>query len=166
MMKEKLKLTEVWFKLILLAGFIYFYLGAVDYPPRSKQFPQLIAAITIILLVISLIMDFAQKNKKEMVIGDADDTELKVIDDESRKLRRKRFIRAWAIVLVSIACGFLGGFLFSTFFLFLGFALIFGKRENLLRNIAVGIGMTVAVYIVFDFLMGVPLLEGMLFDLS
>jgi len=96
-----------------------------------------------------------------MEISDADDMELRVIDEEVRKKRSKRFYQAWGIILFSIGIGFLGGFLFSTFLLFFGFALIFGKKENLLRNTIVGIGMTVLTYFTFEVLLGVPLLEGL-----
>jgi len=160
--KERLKQTEVWFKLLLLILFLYFYFAVSAYPDRSRQFPHLITVSTLILIVISLIIDFTKKAKVEMEIGDADDTELRVLDETKRKVRRKRFYQAWGAILFAVAVGLVGGFLFSTFLLFFGFAIVFGNRKNLLRNTLVGIGMTALTYLVFDYVMQVPLLEGIL----
>ncbi|MFH1123657.1 MAG: tripartite tricarboxylate transporter TctB family protein, partial [Pseudomonadota bacterium] len=95
-------------------------------------------------------------------ITDAGDTELKVTDETVKRSRKKRFYQAWGIILVSTAIGFLGGFLFSTFSLFMGFALIFGKRtrRNRLKNLVTAAAMTALIYLIFEWMMGVPLLEG------
>ena len=57
-MKEKLKLTEVWFKIVLLFVFSGFYILAIPYPQESGQFPQLLAAISLILTLAALAADF------------------------------------------------------------------------------------------------------------
>jgi putative effector of murein hydrolase len=159
-MKEKLKLTEVWFKLVLLIFFVLFSLLAIPYPEKSKQFPQLIAVFTLILIVISLIIDFTRKGKVAEGIGDVDDTELKVLDAPIQKTKRKRFYKAWAIILVSTAIGFLGGFLFTTFFLSMGFPLLFGERKNLLKNTVVAIAMTIVIFFIFQWIFEIPLLKS------
>ena len=161
-MKEKFKSTDVRFKIVLLFVFSGFYILAIPYPEKSKEFPQLLAVISLIMTVVSLIVDFSGKETVVGEITDVDDTELKVLDDETKKARRKRFKQAWAIILVSTGIGFLGGFLFSTFFYFTGFALIFGTRQKLLKNMIIAVIMTAIVYVTFQYLMGVPLLEGIL----
>jgi hypothetical protein len=161
-MKEKLKLTEVWFKLVLFVFFILLYLLAIPYPEKSKQFPQLIAIFSLIMIVISLIIDFTRKGKVAEGIADVDDTELKVFDDPTKKIKRKRFYRAWGIILVSTAIGFLGGFLFTTFFLSMGFPLLFGKRRNLFKNTVVAIAMTIMIFFIFQWIFQIPLLEGLM----
>lgn len=161
-MKEKFKLTEVWFKIVLLFVFSGFYILAIPYPAKSKEFPQLLAIISLIMTVISLIMDFSREETVAGEITDVDDTELKVLDAETKRARKKRFYQAWAIILVSTGIGFLGGFLFSTFFYFAGFALVFGTREKLLKNMIIAVAMTIVVYVSFQRIMGVPLLEGIL----
>ncbi len=159
-MKEKLKLTEVWFKLVLLIFFVLFSLLAIPYPEKSKQFPQLIAIFSLVIIVISLIMDFTRKGKVAEGIGDVDDTELKVLDAPIQKTKRKRFYKAWAIILISTAIGFLGGFLFTTFFLSMGFPLLFGERKNLLKNTVIAIAMTIVIFFIFQGVFEIPLLKS------
>jgi hypothetical protein len=55
--------------------------------------------------------------------------------------------------------GFLAGFLFTTFLLFVGFALFFGRREILIKNIFIAVAITAAVYFIFQRVFGVPLLS-------
>jgi hypothetical protein len=161
-LKERLKFTEVWFKLALLLVFGLLFILAIPYPEKSKQFPQLLAAVSLILIVISLLKDFIRKGKVAEGIADVDDTELKVPDPEARIAKRRRLYRAWEIILVSTALGFLGGFLFTSFFLFIGFAFFFGERKNLLKNILIAVFMTVIIFLSFQMVMGVPLLSGLL----
>jgi hypothetical protein len=162
MMKERFKQSEMWCKIGLLFIFGGFYVFAIPYPEKSRQFPQLLATVSLILTVISLISDFRRKEATSTEIGDVDDTELRTFDDDTKRLRKQRLYKAWAIILVSMAAGFLGGFLFCTFFLFVGFAWFFGPRERLVRNLVVGVVLTAFVYLVFQKLMAVPLLDGML----
>jgi uncharacterized membrane protein HdeD (DUF308 family) len=159
-MKEKLKLTEVWFKLVLFFLFGFLYLLAIPYPERSKEFPQILALLSITMIVISLIIDFTRKGKVAEGIADVDDTELKVLDATTQKTRRKRFYKAWAIILVSTAIGFLGGFVFTTFFLLMGFPLFFGERENLFKNTVVAIAMTIIIFFIFQWIFEIPLLKS------
>ena len=163
-MKGRFKRTEVWFKLVLLILFSLLYLLAIPYPEKSKQFPQLIAVFSIVMIVISLIIDLTRKGTGVGEIADVGDTELKILDETTKKARRKRFYQAWGIILISTAIGFLGGFLFSTFSLFVGFALFFGKRTRkyLLKNIFIAVVMTILIYVAFQWIMGVPLLTGIL----
>jgi len=161
-MKEKLKSTEVWFKIVLLFVFSGFFVASLPYPQDSRQFPQLLAVISLILTIIALAMDFLWPQAITGQIGDVDDTELKVLDAATRVVRRKRYYQAWAIILVSSGIGFLGGFLFSTILLFAGFGLVFGSREDRIRNLMIAIAMTVLVYFVFGRIMAVPLLDGLL----
>jgi hypothetical protein len=159
-MKEKLKLTEVWFKLVLFVFFGLFFLLAIPYPEKSKRFPQLIAIFSLGMIVISLIIDFTRKGKVAEGIADVDDTELKILDAATQKTRRKRFYEAWAIILVSTAIGFLGGFLFTTFFLLMGFPLFFGKRRNLFKNTVFAIAMTIITFFIFQWIFEIPLLQS------
>jgi len=163
-MKDRFKLTEVWFKLVLSAFFTFLYLLSSPYPEKAKQFPQLIIIFTLIVILISLMRDFSRKEVVVEGIADVHDTELKVLDETTKKKRRKRFYQAWGIILISMAIGFLGGFLFSTFSLFVGFALFFGKRtrKNLFKHTLIAVVMTILIYITFQWIMGIPLLTGIL----
>src|SRR5574340_526557 len=157
-MKEKFKLIEVWFKFFLLFVFSGLYILAIPYPEKSREFPQLLAVISFIMTVASLIMDFSRKETVVGEITDVDDTEMKILDEETKRTRKRRLQHACAIVIVSTGIGFLGGFLFSTFFYFVGFALIFGSREKLVKNLIIAVLMTIGVYITFQQVMSVPLL--------
>ena len=161
-MREKLTSVEVLFKLALLAFFGLLYLLSISYPAKSRQFPQLIATFILIILFISLIIDLTRKGAVAGEISEVDDTELKIIDKETRRARRIRFYLAWGIILFSVGIGFLGGFLFTTFSLFIGFAFFFGERKNLLKNTALAVCITVAVYVLFEWVMKVPLIGGIL----
>ncbi len=75
---------------------------------------------------------------------------------------KRRLAEAWAIILVSTAIGFLGGFLFMSFFLFFGFALRSGSRKKMLQNIVIAFLLTGVIYVTFQRFMGVPLLGGII----
>lgn len=161
-MKEKFRLTEVWCKIALLFVFPAFYLVALSFPEKSRQFPQLVAAVSFVLTVLSLAMDFGRKSVVQGEISGVDDTELQVLDRATKQSRRQRYYRAWAIIIVSTVVGVLGGFFFSALCLVGGFSVLFGSREHLKRNLLAGIAILAGVYVVFGELMGVPLLSGVL----
>jgi len=162
MSREKFQWGEVLFKTGLFAFFILLYFVALSYPEKSRQFPQLVANFSFVLILISLTMDFTGKRIIAGEMTDAEDTELKVTDETVRRSRKKRFYQAWGVILVSTAIGFLGGFLFCTFSLFMGFALIFGERTRRkgLKNFVIAVAMTALIYLIFERMMGVPLLRG------
>ena len=155
------KRTDVRIKLVLLVFFGLFYVLAIPYPEKSRQFPQLIAVFTLAALVASLIADFTRKVTVTAQIAQVDDTELTDIDEQEKNEKKKRFYQAWWIILASLAAGLLGGFIFTAFLLCAGFALIFGQRKDVLKNMVVAVGMTICIYLVFERLMGVPLLTGL-----
>lgn len=159
---KTLKRADVKIKIALLVFFALFYVLAIPFPQKSRQFPQLIAACSLVAVVVALVRDFTTKPAAGVRISGVDDTELSGTDEKGVREKRKRFYRAWAIILVSVGAGLIGGFLFTTFLLFGGFAVFFGRRQELARNIAVAVAMTVGIYLAFAWLMGVPLLSGIL----
>jgi hypothetical protein len=161
-MKERLKLIDFWLKLILLVFFGLLFLFSSPYPLKAKQFPQLIAVFGLIIVVVSLVTDFVRKVPLAQEITDVGDTELKTLDKEEKKMRRKRFFQAWAIILISTGVGFAGGFLFTTFFLFFSFSLFFGEKKNLVKNVLVTVSLTIFVYFTFQWIFKIPLLQGIL----
>ena len=114
------------------------------------------------MILISLIVDLTKKKTVGGGLTGIDDTELTVLDESAKRERIKRFYKAWGIILVSTAIGFLGGFLFCVLFLFIGFAVLFGPKKKLLRNIVTAVAMTITFYFTFQWIMMVPLLEGVL----
>ena len=100
-MKERLCRPEVWCKIGLVFVFGAFYVLAIPYPAKAREFPQLLAGFSLLMTVISLGFDFGRKGAQEVVIGDVDDTELKPLDLGERKVKRVRFYKASAIIGVS-----------------------------------------------------------------
>ena len=94
-MKEKLKLLDVQLKLALLIIFGFFYFYAIPYPEKSRSFPQLIAVISMIIVLVSLYFDFTKKEIVHGEIIDVDDAEVKVLDEETKRARKLRFYKAW-----------------------------------------------------------------------
>ena len=139
---------EVAFELILLFGFAALYMVSTAYPERSRQFPQLIALVSMALIVLALVRNFAG----------AASTRRRRWDRE----RAARVARAWGVIVVSTACGAVGGFLVSVLLFFLGFAFFFGTREAFWRHAAIGVGISAVIWILFEGIMGVPLFGGML----
>ena len=150
------------FKLLLMIMFGCFYALAIPYPEKSRQFPQLISLLSLIMLAASFLTDMLNKKGVKMEVGTVEDGELQVIKEQGRGERKKRFFKAWAIILVSFGAGLLGGFAFTAFLLFIGFALFFGTRQKLLKNIVIAFIMTICIFLVFQQVMGVPLLTGIL----
>lgn len=158
-MKETLRRLDVWCKIVLLLLFVLLYGMARSYPVESRQFPQLIAVFTLVILVVSLIRDFSGKTVFTNESAEASDAGFQATDQKkSRKERRKRFYLAWGMILISTAIGFWGGFLITTFLLFMGFAMFFGEKKHLLRNSLTSITVTVVIYFVFEWFMKIPLL--------
>jgi hypothetical protein len=158
-MNETLKRLDVWCKIVLMLLFVWLYILARSYPSESRQFPQLIAVFTLVILVISLIRDFLGMTTAATEAAEASDAGFQATDQkQSQKERKKRFYLAWGMILISTAIGFWGGFLITTFLLFMGFALFFGEKKHLLRNSLTAITVTVVIYFVFEWFMRIPLL--------
>jgi len=143
---------EVAFELVLLVLFVALYSLATTYPERSRQFPQLIALVTMALLAFALVRNFARSFTKAASTR----------RDRWDRQRAARVGRAWGVIVVATACGAVGGFLISVVLFFLGFAFFFGTREAFWRHAAIGVAISAVIWILFDQIMGVPLLAGVL----
>ncbi len=159
-MKETLQRLDVWCKIVLMALFVLLYVMARSYPSESRQFPQLIAVFTLVMLVISLVRDFlGKKTAAPPESAEASDAGFQVAGQEKgEKEKKRRFYLTWTLILISTGIGFWGGFLITTFLLFIGFALFFGEKKHLFRNSLTAIAVTAVIYFVFEWIMRVPLL--------
>jgi hypothetical protein len=158
-MKATLKRLDVWCKIVLMVLFVLLYVMARSYPSESRQFPQLIAVFTLVILVISLIRDFSRKTAASPGSAEASDAGFQAADQvKEEKGKKRRLYLTWGMLLISTGIGFWGGFLITTFLLFMGFALFFGEKKHLLRNSLTAIGVTAVIYVVFEWIMRVPLL--------
>ena len=155
-----LKRLDVWCKISLIALFVPLYIIARSYPSESRQFPQLIAVFTLVVLAISLVRDFfGKKAASPPESAEGSDAGFQAADQgKGLKERKKRLYLTWGMILVSTSIGFWGGFLITTFLLFIGFALFFGEKKHLLRNSLTAIAVTAVIYFIFEWIMRVPLL--------
>ena len=157
-MKETLKRLDVWCKMALMVLFAVLYLMARSYPDESRQFPQLIAVFTLAVLLYSLVRDFSGKTAASPGPAEASDAGFQAADQRNEeKEKRRRFTLTWGMIIVSTGLGFWGGFLITTFLLFIGFALFFGEKKHLVRNVISAVAVTAVIYIVFEWIMRVPL---------
>jgi len=158
-MKETLKRLDVWCKMALMVLFVLLCVMARSYPSESRQFPQLIAILTLVVLVISLVRDFLGKKATSPEFAEASDAGFQAADQvKGEKERKRRLYLTWGMILISTGIGFWGGFLITTFLLFIGFALFFGEKKHLLRNSLTAIAVTAVIYFFFEWIMRVPLL--------
>lgn len=158
-MKEPLKRLDVWCKMALMALFVLLYAMARSYPSESRQFPQLIAVFTLVVLAISLVRDFLGNKVARPESAETSDAGFQVADQQrGDRERKKRLYLTWGLILTATAIGFWGGFLITTFLLFMGFSLLFGERKHRLRNSLTAVAVTAVIYIVFEWIMRVPLL--------
>lgn len=152
---------EICFKLVLFFLFGTGYMVAMQYSHKARQVPCLIALLTLILIAFSLAGDLYRW------LRERESSSTKGGRPAVEGTRRTRFFKAWLIIIVSTGVGVLGGFLFTAFFLFAGFPLLLGDEEGrpLVWQLSLAAIMTACIYIVFEYLMGVPLLSGLLLEL-
>jgi hypothetical protein len=81
-------------------------------------------------------------------------------------LRRKRLFQSIVIVLISLGIGYLGGFLLTVPFYFIAFGILHGQKKKAIKYIIIGLAITAVTYLSFTKLMGVPLLQGLWWDLD
>lgn len=159
-MKSKLDLpTKIFFLLVFASA----YFLAIPYPDMAREFPSLITSCSLVVLAASLFMDFfAWYGKRSAEVKSAS---VRKVDQSSAM--RTRFMLSWAIIMVSTLAGLFGGFLLTAFLLLVGFPVVFEvkKRRVLVKDVALAVALTICVYLLFDKLMGVPLLSGLLIDL-
>lgn len=176
------------FKFGILAFFLLLMWTGRTYPEESRLFPELLGTVTVIIIIVSLILDFVKtKVGKKAVIEEILPSEIsssdireekmrliKEIEEKSEAdvgyelleegLRKKRLRQAILIVLVSLMIGYLGGFLLTVPFYFIAFGTLYGQRKHILKYILIASGVTLLVYLFFTCLMGVPLLRGILWE--
>ncbi len=81
-------------------------------------------------------------------------------------LRRKRLVESIVIVLISLGIGYLGGFLLTVPFYFIAFGILHGQKKKAIKYIIIGLAVTAVTYLSFTKLMGVPLLQGLWWELD
>lgn len=154
---------ETCFKIVLFFLFGIGYVAAMHYSQKASRFPQLIALITLILLALSFLGDLYRwlRERESRLTGGS------IPATEDHGTRRLRFYKAWLIILIAMGAGVLGGFLFSTLSLLAGFPLLLsdGKGRRLVWDLSLAVIVTACIYLIFQYVMGVPLLTGLFINL-
>ena len=182
-MVKWLRNTEFILKLCLLGFFLLLMSISQTYPKKSRLFPELLGGITVILIIASLILDILKSKRKERneelqtpeaVLSDIVEKKMRMVKEAEEKSedagfelleaseRKKRLRQCVLIILISLGIGYLGGFLLTVPFYFITFGILHGARKQALKYIVIAFGTTVAAYLFFTTLMGIPLLRGAL----
>ncbi len=184
-----LKRTETIFKLCLLALFLFLMWVGRSYPRNSRLFPEILGTITLVFLIISFIQDFnnlrrrkgkevAEETPPEAPPSDIVEEKMRWMKEVEEKsedagyevletsIRRKRLFESIVIVLISLGIGYLGGFLLTVPFYFIAFGILHGQKKKAVKYIIIALAITAVTYLSFTKLMGIPLLQGLLWDLD
>lgn len=140
-----------FFQFGLLALFALLIWESRSYPPESSFYPQIIAGITIILLIVSLVRHFWKKEEGKKT-------------GPEFTLRLRRFFQVSLVIVLATILGFLGGFLLSVLCYYVAYAFFQEDRTKLIRTLSIGVALTFLFYISFGWFMKVPLLRGWLVD--
>ncbi len=142
----------LFFQVGVLGLFVLLLWDSGHYPPESRDYPQLIGAVTLVLIVVSLFRHFLEKGKQEE-------------RDAESSLRRKRFFHFSLVVVLATVVGLLGGFIFSVFCYYVAYAFVQRKSMSLIKSLSIGMALTVLFYITFGWFMNVPMFRGWLVSL-
>jgi hypothetical protein len=182
-----LKKTETIFKICLVILFLFLMSVSRTYPRNSRLFPEILGVITVILILISFAQDFLGLRRKKEVVKESlpeappsDIVEekmrwMKEVEEKAEDagyevletgLRRKRLVESIAIVLASLGIGYLGGFLLTVPFYFIAFGILHGQKKKAVKYIIIALAITAVTYLSFTKLMGIPLLQGLWWELD
>ncbi len=145
---EKLNL-DLFFQLGLLGLFVLLIWESRSYPPESSRYPQIIGGIAIVLLLVSIVRHFL-KRVEENKTG------------PEFTLYRRRFFQISLVIVLATVLGFIGGFILSVLGYYIAYAFFQEDKTKLIRNLAIGLALTVLFYISFGWFMKVPLVGGWL----
>ncbi len=177
-MASGLRNTDSVFKVFLLAFFLFWMWTGRSYPEKSRLFPDLLSGAGIILIILSFITGLVKPKKQKIgkaPLPSSDTREeklrwVKEMEEESEKdagfelleksERKRRLWQSILIVIISLAIGYLGGFLLIVPFYFITFGILHGKKKQTFRYVIIAFGVSLVVYGFFTSLMGVPLLKG------
>ena len=141
---------DLFFQMVLLALFVIMMWESRSYPSESSFYPRIVAGVTIILLLVSLVRHFRKKGEAKT--------------DRESILRRRRFLQISLVVVLATVLGYVGGFIVSVLCYYVAYALFHEDRTRLIRTLGIGVVLTVLFYISFAWFMQVPLLRGWLVD--
>jgi len=145
---EKLNL-DFFFQIVLLGVFSLLIWVSRSYPFESHIYPLGLCVITSILLLISLVRHFREKSEEKK-------------SDPEEVHRPRKLFQVLLVIVIATAIGLLGGFLFGVLGYYVVYAILQENKSRLPKTLSIGVGLTLIYYILFGWLMSVPLFRGWL----
>jgi hypothetical protein len=147
------------FNAFVLAGFIILEFVVSGYSEGARRFPEFVLGIGITVIVLWMVIYFVFPGALYFI-------ETQEESEETDTANMKRFFLACVCVVLSVLVGYLLGFLFLVPAVFLGYGFMLADRKNLRIMIIAAIVTTALFYLGFDYLLNIPLLNGVILDLS
>ena len=110
---------------------------------KSMDFPKIILVLQLVLLVLLVIADFAAAKKLAGNPGDEDS------EDGKEPFMDKRITVSIAAILIYILLWNVVGFCCSSFLFFSFESQLLDDRQKFWKTLALGVGITVLIYLVF-----------------
>lgn len=148
---------EQIFLLAILALFLFFLYEVASYPEDPRTFPLLVIVATLVLtggkLLFGGLGQFFQCKT-----GGANNQG----DHESLWRDKRRALRTWISIGLSLLVGFIFGFIFFIPVFFIAYVLLLGRRKMLTKVIFLSLGSALVVYLLFDRFLQIPTVRGVL----
>ncbi|MGM0420475.1 MAG: tripartite tricarboxylate transporter TctB family protein [Bacillota bacterium] len=153
---------EALLVLVLFSISLYFHLESYSFKRDSSLFPLVSSGLTIILIITYIAKLIYQQKKKSTEVKTEEEGSKKdqTIIDETLKKVTITFVSFLSFVLLT----YLFGFLVSSVILMITYPLILGYRKK--SSILFGVIAVIALVMVFQFSLNIPLISGIFLDLS
>lgn len=149
---------EQIFLLSILALFLFFLYEVASYPEEPRTFPLLVIAATIVLTGGKLLFECVGLFFRRRKTGDRN-----IQGDHEHLWRdKRRALRTWVAIGLSLLVGFMFGFLFFIPVFFIAYVLLLGRRKMLINVILLSLGSAFIVYLLFDRFLQIPIVRGVL----
>ena len=146
---------DIFFCSALALMLILFFTQALGYPIVSARAPLLAMVPLAILLVINLV-----KIIRASSVQRVKDQTHKQVGEEGTQLKKLVSFVLWLVFCV--AAIYVGGH-YAGVFIFLVLFLRFMAKERWRLAVMLSVGMTLAVYVVFEMIMGIYLYRGVIY---
>jgi predicted secreted protein len=156
---KKFKDPVFMFNAFVLVVFIILNFIADGYSPGARTFPHFVLRIGIAVIVFWMVIYFLFPKAMRFVESQEE-------SDETDAADPRRFFSACLCVALSVLAAYLFGFLFLVPTALLSYGFLLGDRKKMGALIIVMIVTTVLFYLGFDYLLNIPLLKGVILDLS
>jgi len=155
--KEEMNLqADLLFCLLLLLLLVIFFVSALGYKPIARRAP-LIVMLPLAGMLLGQVLVLVKKLRKQQFDG----LEVSLLPTiEAEKLKKAIFLMVWMIILMLMIyfAGHAGGIA-----LFLVLFLRFTSHERWTLSISLGLGITLALYVLFEVILKIPLFPGTIY---